>query len=114
MHPDTLWPIAKAVRPDPWVNEQVMLALVKENSEAFYNANVNELKAGYVLHIPDIAMIKQVSEADAEQEVKLQYQRWVQSRQGAQSPADTTKGTRPGEGRTTPSPESKAMDSEVA
>ena len=112
MRPDTLWPIAKAVRPDPSVSiEQVMLALVKKNSEAFYNDNVNELKAGYVLHIPDMDLIGQVSEADAAREVKLQYQRWKQSRQGTRPPADMTKGA--GEGQSRASPASKVTSSQA-
>lgn len=83
MRPNTLWDIAKALRPDESVSiEQVMLALVKKNPEAFYHNNVNELKAGYFLHTPDKALIMRVSEADAGREVKLQYQRWLQSRKG--------------------------------
>lgn len=83
MRPNTLWDIAKALRPDESVSiEQVMLALVKKNPEAFYHNNVNELKAGYILHTPDKALIMQVSEVDADREVKLQYQRWLQSRNG--------------------------------
>lgn len=90
MRPDTLWPIAEAVRPDASVSiPQVMLALVRKNPEAFYDENVNELKAGYMLRIPDKAMINQVSETDAQRKVKRQYRRWVQSRQGARPPAQS-------------------------
>lgn len=105
MRPDTLWPIAMAVRPDPSVSiPQVMLAMVKKNPEAFYNNNVNELKAGYILRIPDKALINQVSQADADREVKLQYRRWMQSKKDARPPAGTTQESSPGEGRTKVTP----------
>jgi pilus assembly protein FimV len=81
MRPNTLWDIAEAMRPDTSASiEQVMLAIVKKNPEAFYNNNVNALKAGYILRIPDKGLISQVSEADATKQVKLQYQRWQQSK----------------------------------
>jgi pilus assembly protein FimV len=81
MRPNTLWQIAEAMRPDmPASIPQVMLAIVKENPEAFYNNNVNALKAGYFLSIPDKDLINQISEADADKAVKLQYQRWLHSK----------------------------------
>lgn len=88
MRPNTLWVIAQALRPDESVSiEQEMLALVNKNPEAFYHSNVNELKAGYFLHKPDKALIMQVSKTDAAREVKLEYQRWLQSKQGQPSSA---------------------------
>jgi pilus assembly protein FimV len=81
MRPNTLWYIAEAMHPNISSSiPQVMLAIVKKNPEAFYNNNVNALKAGYVLRIPDKDLIDQISEADADKEVKLQYQRWMHSK----------------------------------
>jgi pilus assembly protein FimV len=81
MRPNTLWDIAKAMYPHTSAStQQVMLAIVKGNPEAFYDKNVNALKAGYFLHTPGKNMINQISAADAEKEVTLQYQRWRQSR----------------------------------
>ena len=80
---DTLWSIAKTVRPNGSVSvQQVMLALVKNNPDAFYNDNVNTLKAGYVLRLPDLALINQVDEAQAIREVKHQYQQWQDMKAG--------------------------------
>jgi len=81
MRPNTLWDIAEAMHPDTSASvQQVMLAIVKENPEAFYDNNVNALKAGYFLRIPGKDLINQISTADADKEVTLQYQRWRQSR----------------------------------
>jgi len=82
MRPNTLWQIAEVMHPDAAAStQQVMLAIVKKNPEAFYNNNVNALKAGYILRIPDKDLIDQVSAADAAQEVKLQYRRWKSKRE---------------------------------
>ncbi len=102
---DTLWSIAKTVRPDDSVSvQQVMLALVKKNPEAFYKGNVNTLKAGYVLRLPNKELINQVGEASAIHEVQLQYHQWQQIKQGSlladatdASPAGTKQGG-PGKG----------------
>ena len=50
---DTLWEIANQMRPSDVTVNQMMTALVRENPNAFYNGNVNQLKAGYVLRVPD-------------------------------------------------------------
>src|SRR5690606_11319509 len=51
---DTLWSIASAVRPDDGVSiQQMMLALVRANPEAFIDGNVNGLRRGVILNIPD-------------------------------------------------------------
>ena len=50
---DTLWSIATATRPDDATIEQTMLAIVAENPIAFHAQNVNGLKSGYVLQLPD-------------------------------------------------------------
>lgn len=87
MRPDTLWGIAKVLRPDRSVSiQQMMLALVKKNPEAFYDNNVNELKAGYVLRTPEEALINEMSEVDAVKEVDAEYDRWIHYRKGDSGP----------------------------
>lgn len=80
---DTLWSIAKTVRPDDSVSvQQVMLALVKKNPQAFYKGNVNTLKAGYILRLPGKSLISQVSQVAAVHKVQRQYHQWQQIKQG--------------------------------
>ncbi len=78
---DTLWSIAKQMRPDGSVTvQQVMMALLRNNPEAFYNNNVNYLKAGYVLRIPDVGQIPGISPADAENEIRRQNEAWLDTK----------------------------------
>lgn len=81
---DTLWSIASRLRPDNSVTvQQVMMALLKSNPEAFYNNNINELKAGYVLRIDDPDLITSMSAEEALQESRLQYQQWLDAKHNA-------------------------------
>lgn len=77
---DTLWTIAKRMRPDTSVGiAQMMVALVKENPEAFMGGNVNGLKAGYILRAPEMAVIGALSKDEAVEETNRQYQQWLAS-----------------------------------
>jgi pilus assembly protein FimV len=80
---DTLWSIATNLRPDDSVSVyQMMLALLKANPQAFYANNVNGLKAGYVLRVPDKSAVMAIDEAYAVREAARQYKLWQQSRRG--------------------------------
>ncbi len=76
---DTLWNIALTMRPNASVSVQkMMLALVEANPEAFVDNNINGLKAGYTLTIPDQAAILSKSQAEAYQLFKTQNAQWRQ------------------------------------
>ncbi len=78
---DTLWRIASQMKPDNSVTvQQVMIALLNENPEAFDNQNINDLKAGYFLRISDPAVISAVSSNEAERIATLQYEQWVDAK----------------------------------
>jgi len=78
---DTLWKIASEMKSDRSVTvQQVMIALLKENPEAFENQNINDLKAGYFLRISDPATISSVSSAEAERIAEVQYEQWVDAK----------------------------------
>jgi len=78
---DTLWKIASEMRPDRSVTvPQVMIALLKENPEAFDNQNINDLKAGYFLRISDPTVISAVSSAEAARIAAVQYEQWVDAK----------------------------------
>ncbi len=79
---DTLWRIAEQVRPDTGISmEQTMLALLRANPDAFYGNNINNLKAGYVLRVPDRAEMLRLGRRAALQEVRRQHQAWREARQ---------------------------------
>ena len=77
---DTLWSIAGRTRPDANTTvQQMMLALVRANPEAFASSNVNGLKRGQILHMPSQEELATVSPADAFAQVKAQYAAWQQA-----------------------------------
>lgn len=72
---DTLWDIALQVRPDSSVSvQQTMLALQRLNSEAFIADNINMVRRGQVLRVPDIEQIRALSAREAISEVARQNQ----------------------------------------
>jgi pilus assembly protein FimV len=98
---DTLSEIAVALRPERSVSiNQVMLALLRANPQAFFQDNVNNLHKGMVLRLPDIATIKSISQAEALAQVQQHYTVWEQYRSGMlAAPAPRPIGAGPAEGR---------------
>lgn len=74
---DTLYRVARQVRPDAGVSlDQMMLALQKTNPDAFYRDNINALKSGAILRIPPRDVITAHSIAEAQAQVHRQYDDW--------------------------------------
>jgi len=74
---DTAWQIANDTRADGSVSvEQSMMALLRANPDAFIRQNINRLKAGYVLNIPDRDSMLSQSHSDAQAEVRQQTREW--------------------------------------
>ena len=83
---DTLWAIARQSRPDSSVSvQQMMLSLLNTNPSAFINSNINALKTGQVLRIPDNSEINQLSKREAIALVKEHNTLWDDYRQGLAS-----------------------------
>ena len=62
---ETAGRIAMAYRPAHVSLDQMLLALLKANSHAFINGNVNHLKAGVVLKMPTAQQARETSAAEA-------------------------------------------------
>ncbi len=89
---DTLWVIAKRHRPDTSVTvEQMMMAMLKRNPDAFVHGNANLLKQGYRLYIPDMADIRSMSPHQARRAFLEQTREWKSARRSES--ASTEKGT---------------------
>jgi pilus assembly protein FimV len=74
---ETLWTIARQVRPDSGISmEQMMLALQRANPGAFLNNNINNLMAGATLTIPSREEIVSISAREARDEANRQNQAW--------------------------------------
>lgn len=84
---DTLWRIASDLRPgSPGTVNQTMIALFRANPEAF-DGNINRLRAGSVLRIPELAEIELLSTREATAEVVRQTEAW---RGGSVAPEEST------------------------
>lgn len=63
---DTLWEIALRARPDSSVSvHQSMIALYRANPDAFINGNINRLRRGQVLRVPDASEMKSLNRSEA-------------------------------------------------
>lgn len=74
---DTLWSIAKRMRPDTSVSVQrMMLALQRTNPEVFLRNNINGLKRGQILRMPDDDSLAALSNQEAIEDVRSQNLMW--------------------------------------
>lgn len=73
---DHLWRIAVHVKPSSATEQQTMVAILRQNPEAFLADNINGLKTGYYLRIPTAASIKNISRQRAINIVHKQNQSW--------------------------------------
>ncbi|MDX1572537.1 MAG: FimV/HubP family polar landmark protein [Methylophaga sp.] len=95
---DTLWQIAQQTRPASDITaQQMMMALLASNPDAFQRNNINGLKADASLRIPDAATIRQLSPVQANAAVNEQLLQWqnrnrptVESVESASESADTS------------------------
>lgn len=77
---DTLWELASQNRVGNLSTQQMMLALLEANQQAFINGNINLVKAGSILRIPTAAEIGSLSQAQAIAQVQEQEQLWIEYR----------------------------------
>ena len=80
---DTLWEIAVSVRTDPSASvQQIMFALLHANPNAFFlDNNINALKRGAVLKLPERGDSARMSQREAMQLVSKHSALWEQYRQ---------------------------------
>jgi pilus assembly protein FimV len=98
---DTLWEIAEKHRNGASV-QQTMLAIQALNPDAFLDGNINRLKTGRVLRLPDRVQATSLPQPEAIAEVTAQNTAWRQGRRSAANQAagqqqlDATKRTQAG------------------
>jgi pilus assembly protein FimV len=74
---DTLWSVAKAARPDSSISiQQMMLAILSANPEAFIENNINGLKRGAILQIPAVSEVSSIAQVEALAQVSNQHGLW--------------------------------------
>jgi len=82
---DTLWEIAAKARNGGSI-QQTMLAIQALNPDAFIDGNINRLKTGQVLRLPDQAQSTSVPQPKAIAEVAAQNTAWRQGRRYVAKP----------------------------
>jgi pilus assembly protein FimV len=80
---DTLWEIALQIRPDGVSVKQAMLAIARDNPQAFIGGNINQMLAGKVLNLPGAEAYRQLDSQEASAEFARQQQAWQQFRESA-------------------------------
>lgn len=73
---ETLWPIAQKLKPRGITTQQMAMALLRANPQAFIDNNVNNLRAGATLTVPPRGFIEQLDAAAARAEFSAQSRRW--------------------------------------
>ncbi len=73
---DTLEKIAQTHKLADVSLDQMLVLLYRNNAEAFVGKNMNRLRAGRVLRLPDATEVAAVTAADAHKEVRVQAADW--------------------------------------
>jgi len=77
---DTLGQIADSIAVQGVSSQQMMMALLNANKNAFINGNVNLVKAGAILRIPEADELAQLTQAQAVAQMGEQNQLWREYR----------------------------------
>lgn len=91
---DSLWEITSRILPEGVGMNQAMLAILRYNSDAFVRDNINNIKKGVVLRIPDKNSMLAIRSAEALAEVRRQNALWEEYRSqlvGYRATPDKTK-----------------------
>ncbi len=93
---DTLMKIARDHKPDSASLDQMLVALFRNNQDAFYSQNINRLKAGVVMRIPDAQTAQAVESGEARKFLSAQTSDFSAYRANlAQSVTESPKSTEP-------------------
>ena len=99
---DTLSKIAMQYKTDDVTLDQMLVLLFRNNKSAFFGSNMNRLKTGKVLSIPDPSEVADLPQKEARKEVRLQvadfnaYRERLASAAGATMPAPDQSGAAAG------------------
>jgi len=78
---DTLAKIASEMKGDGVSLDQMLVALFRENKQAFGSNNMNVLKTGQILRIPSAADVTKITRDEAQKEVRVQVADWKSYRE---------------------------------
>ncbi len=78
---DTLGKIADGVKPVDVSLERMLVAMYRANAQTFEGENMNRIKAGKILRMPEAAEIEKVTQQAAVKEIRAQVADWQDYRQ---------------------------------
>ncbi|MBI2753241.1 MAG: FimV family protein [Betaproteobacteria bacterium] len=107
---DTLGRIARENKPEGVTFHQMLVALYRANPEAFIRKNMNLVRAGRILKIPDSGAVESIAAAEANRVVRTHMAEFAEYRAKlgaavAAKPATTAPGQREVSGRISAKPE---------
>lgn len=86
---ETLYQIAQSLAPSGTSVQQMMMALLRANESAFIDGNINLVRAGSILRVPDAGATTSLSQAEAVAAVAEQNQLWQEYRDNLRTQAGT-------------------------
>ena len=92
---DTLWNIAKEVRHGGTTMEQMVMALFQANPQAFDRRNINNLRVGEILRVPEREEVLAITAREARAEFWAQVNNWRAGRDAAVASQPVGDGARP-------------------
>lgn len=87
---DTLNKIAQEMKSDTVSLEQMLVALYRENKDAFIDNNMNRLRTGQILKVPAASDVAQITEKEARSEIRAQVANWNNYREQVAGAAGAT------------------------
>ena len=79
---DTLWSVAERTKPDEVSVQQMMMALLEANPDVFPSGNINDMRAGQTLRVPDRERVMARSHSDADAAIQAMNEAWRARRNG--------------------------------
>ncbi|MCP3675921.1 MAG: FimV family protein [Gammaproteobacteria bacterium] len=81
---DTLWGIASKVRPDRSISmQQAMVTIFEANPDAFKRGNINNLKRGAEIRVPDSETFNQIPQREALKMIAAHNESWKSGKRPA-------------------------------
>lgn len=88
---ETLTKIAMSVKPQGVSLEQMLLALYRANEDAFIQKNINLVRAGKILRVPDQEQVESISTSEAKTQIRTHVIVWRDYSQRVAAAAGETK-----------------------
>lgn len=116
---DTLSKIAREAKPEGVSLDQMMVGIFQNNADAFAGGNVNRLKKGVILNLPNKEAVAAIPEAEARKVLQTHVSNWGAYRQKMaaaveKTPAKVDAGSQAAAGKITAKVDDKAVPVQAA